>query len=698
MATEYPPLNRIHVVGYSANDQDYPILNLVADPRVAGYKVPEDFSVCPDKRYPNHIFTGAQPISGDQRVRHVWEILPSPWVPFTRYDDDLGPVQGRRRFVKNEGQKADLTSSTKTTYESREGSALVLNEIEETWDIKVDEDGNSLFPIRDRDFYDPLRGAVQERRQLFVPTGEEVATLENINGIITQTSYEPYNEFLSYKIVLTYAVDGPQLIGNQTNNEGQLVTVTTQRKGFDNYTPPEPTATRAVEVSREDAESLVERIIDAPNVFDEKIQTNRQGAQLPQKFISGQITSAQVIASTDGDPDALGTDGTGVIESSIQRVTEFKARKSKTEITSASSLTNFVFTTELGGGIAIVTETINPQQASAGYGTISLETDSIGGNTKLSRSVILANPPTLRGQEYDDVSDIPLQFTEQFQNAITLSELTDPESNAEVRPRDIYHSLVRKYEIDKIREEHKKKKWILDEVVNITLPDRLIGFTTKKIEIRGGEDSTANGNSSSATASAYADYEVDAEASIEYGYSGPVVAKKYIFFMEDNDEVLERLNEIFGLGVQNWPQMIPEPCTLKAIIRSQRNTGTVSVSLPNNKSKSFSNSETTRIESFSFPPTLHNTILLGSLGFGVAWTPDLVTFDVERKAEAIGSAVSSSATAKATASVEFYTNQGIGITETTPTQIPSGDFLYQVNSQLYKFGLVRVEAIVVTLP
>lgn len=220
MATEYPPLSKIHVVGYSANDKDYPILNQLLDPRVAGYKVPEDFSACPDKRYPNHIFTGAQPISGDQRVRHAWEILPSPWVPFTRYDDDLGPVQGRRRSVKNEGQQASLTSSTKISYEGRDGSSLVLIESEETWSIKTDDDGNSLFPIKVRDLYDEARGPVQETRQLFVPDGTEEGSLVNQNGVITKTSYEVYNEYLSFKIVETWNEDGEDLNGSQTGQWG----------------------------------------------------------------------------------------------------------------------------------------------------------------------------------------------------------------------------------------------------------------------------------------------------------------------------------------------------------------------------------------------------------------------------------------------------------------------------------------------
>jgi|688.fasta_scaffold06405_11 hypothetical protein len=294
---EQPPLNRSYVISYAGNDRDYPVIGLRLDPRVAGYRVPEDLSPHPDsKRYPNHVFTGSQPSNGDERVTHVYEILPAPWVPFTRYDDDLGPVQGRRRSVKNEGQEADLAADKKISYEGREGSAIVSNEIEETWSIKVDEDGNSLFPIKDRDFYDASRGAVQERRQLFVPTGEEVGTLENVGGVITQTSYEPYNEFLSVKVVQTYKVDGPQLIGNTTDNDGQLVTITTQRKAALDYVPPNPTATRTVEISREDAESLIERIIDTPEVFKADTFSVERPDPIPQKFrVAVPIRSSQEV-------------------------------------------------------------------------------------------------------------------------------------------------------------------------------------------------------------------------------------------------------------------------------------------------------------------------------------------------------------------------------------------------------------------
>jgi len=328
MAVENPPLNRIYVLGYSANDRDYPIVSLNADPRVAGYRVPEDLSTCPDKRYPNHVFTGAQPISGDERVRHVWELLPSPWVPFTRYDDDLGPVQGRRRSVKNEGQVAIREADKQVTYDAREGSAIVYTELEETWSIATDNDGNSLFPIRDRDFYDPSRGPVQERRQILVPTGEESGSLENVNGVITQTSYEPYNDFLSIKVVQTYKVNGPQLVGNTTDNDGQLVTVTTQRKGANGYVPPNPTATRTVEVSREDAEALIERIVDTPEIFKANTFSVERPDPIPQKFrVAVPIQSSQEIIEGDAEVPTLEE---GEISKSEEQRNKFIKRVSST--------------------------------------------------------------------------------------------------------------------------------------------------------------------------------------------------------------------------------------------------------------------------------------------------------------------------------------------------------------------------------
>lgn len=205
---EYPPLGKSYVSGYANNDRDWPIVSIRKDPRVENYKIPDDLSPHPDSaRYPNHVFTGSQPTRSDERVEWVYEILPGPWVPFTRYDDDLGPIQGRRRSVKNEGQIASLGPNLRTTYEARDGSAIVYTEIEESW--SAGSAGGGDFPIKDRNIYDERFGAVKETRQLIIADGTESATVEYMAPNIVETSYEAYNEHLSFKIVRTYALSGP---------------------------------------------------------------------------------------------------------------------------------------------------------------------------------------------------------------------------------------------------------------------------------------------------------------------------------------------------------------------------------------------------------------------------------------------------------------------------------------------------------
>lgn len=394
MAAEYPPLGKSFVLSYSNNDRDFPIVAIRKDPRVDNYRIPEDLSPHPDsKRWPNHVFTGAQPTNSDERVQWIYEILPSPWVPFTRYDDDLGPVQGRRRSVKNEGQVADLTADKRTTYEAREGSAIVYTELEESWSIKTDEDGNSLFPIRDRDFYDPSRGPVQERRQLFVPTGEEEGSLENVNGVITQTSYEPYNEFLSVKIVQTYKVNGPQLIGNATDNEGQLVTITTQRKAADGYVPTSPTATRTVEVSREDAESLIERIVDTPQVFGAEIYRKTKEDLTPQKFRAAQEDST-VEQNIEGAASPTITLATGEFAKSEQQINKFVKRVSTTSRSTTVNpdpLIESVLTNEGQLGTRTLTLASGPQTITPSATMVDANVEALGDGRTVKTEVVVPN-------------------------------------------------------------------------------------------------------------------------------------------------------------------------------------------------------------------------------------------------------------------------------------------------------------------
>jgi hypothetical protein len=119
-------------------------------------------------------------------------------------------------------------------------------------------------------------------------------------------------------------VDGPQLVGNATNNEGQLVTVTTQRKGARNYVAPNPTATKTVEASREDAESLVERVVDTPEIFSAQTFSIEKPDVIPVAFRAKKPSKVdEKTVGGDAEDPSLGEDE---ISKSEQQVTKFTKR------------------------------------------------------------------------------------------------------------------------------------------------------------------------------------------------------------------------------------------------------------------------------------------------------------------------------------------------------------------------------------
>jgi hypothetical protein len=656
---EQPPLNRIYVLGYAANDRDYPIVSLNADPRVAGYQVPKDLSTCPDKRYPNHVFTGAQPLSGDERVRHVWEILPSPYVPFTRYDDDLGPIQGRRRSVKNEGQVASLSADKRTTYEAREGSAIVYTELEESWSIETDEDGNSLFPIRDRDFYDASRGPVQERRQLFVPTGDEVGSLENVNGVITQTSYEPYNEFLSVKVVQTYSVDGPLLIGKATDNEGQLVTVTTQRKGAQGYNPPSPTATRTVEVAREDAESLIERVVDTPQVFDGKILSASKPDVIPESFRASvpAETTQETVAQTSVSMPVLGSDD---LEKSEQRVGEHTVRKS---------------TTSRDNGIL----------------------------------------PTLTGQQYESDVNIVVKYEESV--VASGTKLGSPATI--VNPLSDELDLVREFDVDAIEEELNSVSLEFPSRTSLSLPPVLrsvkIVWTSSKedgsytstgqVPTTGlGSGSVSETGSASCSSSVKPDFVVE----LEDVYANNIPTTSHLFFLKypvTLTDILNKLATITGKPVLQWPVFKPRSETIVASGQSKSVRvsvsgsysisaikeigeggggagGGTSIMISRTNGKGYGGRTEESVATLQIPPCLRGPIFIQQEGDKTVTGNATVDFNW-------GGGVAGNENRPAT-SVGKFTG---GIVSTSPPDIPRKD-LYLIDSKvdLYQYGFARIYA------
>lgn len=130
------------------------------------------------------------------KVLRVYELLPGPWVNFTRYDDDLGPVQGRRRAVLNTGQQGGVITPTgRQNFEGRDGSSVVLLEIQENWSDGTGTFTDPIYPQQRWATYSDERGDVFHTSQIILaPFGPFEATLDhNVSaGVWTKVWYEPY--------------------------------------------------------------------------------------------------------------------------------------------------------------------------------------------------------------------------------------------------------------------------------------------------------------------------------------------------------------------------------------------------------------------------------------------------------------------------------------------------------------------------
>ena len=719
MATEYPPLGKSYVLSYSNDDKNFPIIAIKKDPRVDNYRRPDDLSPHPDpSRYPNHRFTSTQPTNTDERVIWIYEILPAPWVPFTRYDDDLGPVQGRRRFVVNSGQEASLERDKKVSYEAREGSAIVSSEIEETWDAgSTDPDLESPFPIKDRDFYDPSRGPVQERRQLVSTTGNEVASLENNNGVITQISYEAYNEYLSFKVVQTYSVNGPQLVGFATNNQGQLTTVTTQRKGADNYDAPQPTALKTVEAVSEDAESIIERIVETPSVFPETTLSSEQADPLPNKFRSviPAQSEAQLIKGTVTQPSLAPNE----ISSSEQQVTEFVKRVSKTKRGKVNSFDGSLridavefkgeeFTSELGGGMAQVYEygphlgPVAPIRAGQApkdlTGVVSRTVEDLGKDQYITREVFIKKTlqslsdfteldangeprkvqkdslPVLTGQDYDEELDIVIPYK---QVVVSPNDKQVTQGNRRrVTPRDVAHSAVIKYDIEDAQDSLDEYYWELPEMIGIELPDKLLSARVVTDKGKGEGEGSGFGDTFTWSYSSSESIRGSVIYNLEKGFRGNIPTIRAIFFLPKGnsspDDVLNRLKiERDNEKLKFWPNVRPQSHEIVVFGKTASSEASESVSFDSGSSSS-SSSGSVNVDSTSTPPSIHGRInIFGDDNFN--------------------GIIDQGEDASALVAPTF-------LPATEPYSVfPTGDFIYQINASPYKFSYTRIDALLVKI-
>jgi hypothetical protein len=479
------------------------------------------------------------------------------------------------------------------------------------------------------------------------------------------------------------AVPSASLTQKTTTNEKQLATVTESLQDGDTNIIPSATTNIQSEAIGDGKYIVTETSV--PRLFGSAIYTVERVDVVPTKFKADLPTTveernlAKVI-------EVLPQLGQNEIFKSEQQINEFVTReltRSRKNDSLEKTAEGQVYVSELNGGLAKVIEqlgrnpTITPSK-----NTVSAEKEYLGDDLYLTREVFLEETTTLRGQNYDETFDISVPFTREI---IGAGELADNES-AQIEPRNSLHSIKTVIDKNVVTDALEAYHVISGDVQNISLPDVLESVTVRIYNEESGSNDIAegSGNSASASASIGIDCSSIIDTNIKNGYSGPAKSTRHIFFLPEGGSEYGAI--LAKTGAQPWPVVRPKQEKIEVTTVSEQRSARVALSLPDNVSRSKGGGKRTSRSVVNIPPTLHGDIT--------------VTRSDDFGSPTASTSVSVSGPSGASASVDLRVESSNRIvppsfSATSPSFFPSGLYLYSVNASPYRYGFLRVEAIVV---
>jgi hypothetical protein len=515
---------------------------------------------------------------------------------------------------------------------------------------------------------------------------------------------------------------GPQVPTKRYNERGDLETVIVQT--VPPFTPPDPDGLLVTgsQVVQEEMGKGVKTTSTVPQHTPLGISEKKAGL-LGETFTTDEI----VPPNTPADPLTL-----QVVSSSVEKLSATKARKR----TTSGSPTNLSSESLVESPLGLVNGKLDNSivaPSTVPNGSLNVVKDSISpiDSAKSERQkVTVSTWPKNVGVDSDEQLGFGVRYEEtivspdQFLNAQYWKNL----DYIDYKPIDQWKSLRREIDREKLAEVL-LAKWIRTPVqVNVTLPDKLLGvkvywghsYGAGKSFDHGFAVSSSNYNLSSSGSSKNS-YGVNGDIyfNIQQGYSGPLNGEKHIFFIEigkdnrvEDQEIVKTLNNFREHGSRTpptrpppppgnpfpiyattpanyykpWPYIQTRTENLVVITGGKSETMNSSQSLSASiNGSSRSNGRGTSIDvdvnarSVNIPPTLHGKITIEEETFGTTGGQSLLpTYGVRPTTLDVTKAV-------------------LDGREVSMPQFPTGNFLYQADVELYKYGFVKVTAITVTV-
>ena len=329
------------------------------------------------------------------------------------------------------------------------------------------------------------------------------------------------------------------------------------------------------------------------------------------------------------------------------------------------------------------------------FTTVKASVKSID-ETKVQVDVLdVFNWPILNGVEYDEVLGIPITYTERV---VSPDEYKNPptdlsNSNNSYKPLDQWKTLRRSYDKRAIATALLEQYFVTQTQVQINLPNKLLEVTAyisrdysegkniSKSENVGGDSygfTNGGGFKSSGSISA------DVYFKLENGFNGYIDGEEHTFFMEIsadgrvNESIIKELNDRNdGKTYLAWPNIkkITENVLLftggKSKTQSDSRSEDVSINgFAEAARQDVSFDIDTNVNTVTLPDALHGVLQINEVYTGPEIPDDLqIQGGVQPKV----------------------------LEATSPAIFPIGNYLISSSMDLFKYGLVKVKAITVTI-
>lgn len=218
---------------------------------------------------------------------------------------------------------------------------------------------------------------------------------------------------LYVKVIRTFeTLPGPVITRYETNDQGQIVEVSTQRKFYgDGYVPPTADALTSFGSEIGEDNVITDVVRTVPEVFDAKSFSAERPDPVPVKFRVAvpAVTEEETIAGTAASPSL----STGELVKSEEQQTKFTKRKRKTSRSSVSLPSSLVQTsTTREKQVATVTETLQVGDTDESpSATVDIESEALGDGTYVVKKTEVPEVFDARSTQLARPDVLPTRFT-----------------------------------------------------------------------------------------------------------------------------------------------------------------------------------------------------------------------------------------------------------------------------------------------